>query len=68
MGLLKTKSLRLPVNDDDFMRQTSLAIVKDSNKSTDLKELQDFIRVFLDEVSRVEENFKMLIRHSEQEY
>ena len=67
LGLLKTKSLRVPVNDDDFMRQT-LAIVKDNNKSTDLKELQAFIRVFLDEVSKVEENFITLILHSEQEY
>lgn len=68
LGLLKMKSLRVPVCDDHFMRQTTLAIVNHSNKSTDLKELQAFIRVFLDEVSRVEENFKTLIRQSEQEY
>ncbi len=64
---MKSKSIRVPVNDDAFMRQT-MAIVNDGNTRIDLRDLQAFIREFLDEVTFVEENFKTLMQHSEQEF
>jgi hypothetical protein len=38
------------------------------NTRVDLKDLQKFIRIFMDEVVFVEDNFKTLMRNSEQEF
>lgn len=67
LGLLKTKSIKVPVNDDAFMRQTTANVQFGDNRA-DMKDLQNFIRIFMDEVSFVEDNFKTLMQHSEQEF